>query len=177
MVAALELQDLVPPPEGASRPHREHRGLSPAGAEPDLVGAGDSLHHLLSEKDRVFGPGEECAAQLELLTHRGHHLRMGVTNEHWAGPEQVVDVLIAAHVPDPCTPPFLYDDICPEVAEAASGQVLVGLLDQSSLSVRYVSSRHSLLLSGEMVRDIGVCRFASALVVLLAARIIAEPSV
>ena len=122
VVAALEFQDAVAAAEGAGDAHRVHVGLGPAADEADLLGAGHRVDDHLGQADAVLVVGEEGGAARHLRQHRLGHLRMRMADEHRAGAEQVVDILVARDVPDPAAAAFPDDDVRGEIAEAAGRQ-------------------------------------------------------
>ena len=130
VVAALELQDLRAPAERAHRPHREERGLGAAAREADLVRARDRLANRLGQQDAGLAVGEEGGAVLELPAHRLDDPRMPVAEEHRAGADQEVDVLLARRIAHPGAGALGDHEVGPGVPEAPSGQEGPGLLAQ-----------------------------------------------
>ena len=74
--------------------------------------------------------GEEGGALGGHLLHDLDHLGMRMADDHRPGAQQIVDVLVAAHVPDVAGPPLGDDDLVRDVAEAAAGQDAPCGLDQ-----------------------------------------------
>jgi hypothetical protein len=99
VVAALELHDLVALAERAGHPQREERGFRAGGGEPDLLAARHGPAHLVGQADGGLVDQEVRRAVGELLGHGADHRGMRVAEEHRPRPEQVVDVLASAHVP------------------------------------------------------------------------------
>ena len=133
VIAALEFEDLRPPPVGAGEPHRIGVRLGPGTGEPDLLGARHGVHDLGREPDAVLVVDEEGRAELDLLAHRRVHLRMRVPDQHGTRAEEVIDIFVAADVPDPAaiSPPD--DRLARHVAEMATRQDLSGDLDEPVL--------------------------------------------
>ena len=96
---ALELENLLAPAIGAGHTHGLEGGVGSRGSEADLLGAGDGLHYLFGQHYGAVIGGEECAAFSNRIHHGFGHRRVGMTQYHRPGPQQVVDKLTAAHVP------------------------------------------------------------------------------
>jgi hypothetical protein len=135
VIAALELQDLVALAEGARQAHRIGIRLGPGAGEAHLLGAGHRLHDFGGQADAGFVVGEKRGAAPDLFDHRRRHFRMRVTDEHRAGAQQVIHILVAADIPDPAAPAFADDDRGWHVAERAGGQHLPGELRKDHLFV------------------------------------------
>ena len=139
VIAALELQDFVAPAKRAGQPHRIHVGLGAGAHEPHLLGARQRIDDRLGQQDAGRIVGEECGAAGHLLQHRRRHRRMGVADEHRAGAQQVIDVIVALAVAH--MPARTLDDHRPRhVAEMAGGQHAIGGVDQA------IHGRHPLRL-------------------------------
>ena len=124
--AALELDDLVALAEGAGEFERVVGRLRPRADEPDLLGARDGLDDALRQFDGVGVLREERRS----LRHRGarglNDLRMRVAQNHRAGAEQIVNVLVAADVADARARSVARDEgmvvVEAQIAERPAGQ-------------------------------------------------------
>jgi hypothetical protein len=101
VVAALELQDLVTASERARQAQREERGLRPAAVQRHLLGAGHVLHDLLGQADGVLVDDQVRRAVEAHSRQRLEHGGVRVAQHVRARAQQVVDVLVAAHVGEP----------------------------------------------------------------------------
>src|SRR6185369_14125396 len=122
-------QDLVALGVGACEPHGVEVGFRPRAHEAHLLGAGHRVHDLGGEADTPGVVGEERSALGGHLLHDLHHLRVGVADDHRAGAQEIVDVLVAAHVPDVAGPPLGNDYLVGHIAEATTRKHAPGGLD------------------------------------------------
>ena len=110
MEAALELDDLVATSEGAGELQRVVRGLGACADKPDLLGARHRLDDALGE---LYGVGvlrEEGRALSERLFDRFDDSGMRVPEHHRPGAQEVIDVFVAAHVPDARAAALAHDE-------------------------------------------------------------------
>jgi hypothetical protein len=123
---ALELQDAVAPAEGAGKAHRIEIGLRAAADEAHLLGAGHGLHDGGGEPDAQRVVREEGRALRQLRRDRRRHLGMRMAHEHRPGAQQVVDVAVAADVPDMPAAPLGDHDVRGHVAKMPRRQHAAG---------------------------------------------------
>ena len=133
VIAALEFQDLVALHVGAGDAHRVKVGLGARRHESHLLGARHRRDDLLGEPDAMRIVDEERRAERDLLEHRRLDLRVGMTDQHRARPEQEVDVLVARHVPDVPALAARDHDIEGRIAERSGRQHLSGALGKLGL--------------------------------------------
>ena len=133
VIAALELQDFRPSAECAHRPHRVERRLRAAAREAHLLGAWHRFANRFGQQDSGAAVGEEGGAPFELLAHRRNHLRMPVTDEHRAGAEQEVDVLLARRIAHSAAGAFDDHEVGAGVSETPPRQECPGLLAQCDI--------------------------------------------
>jgi hypothetical protein len=142
VIAALELEDLVAAAERAGDAHGIGVRLGAAADEAHLLRAGHRIDDRRGQPDAVLVVGEERGAEWQLRLHRGNHLGMAVADEHRAGAQQEIDILVAADIPDAAAATLADDDIAGEVAETAGRQHALRQLDQRPLFVAACASGH-----------------------------------
>ena len=143
---ALELQDLVAAAVGAGDAHGVEGGLGAAAGEAHLLGAGDGADDLLGQQQGVLVEAEVRGTPGELLLDGGDDLGVRVADEHGAGAEDVVDVLVAADVPDAGAAAPGDDGVHrDDVAGAASRQDSRREVQKLPLALAYVVTRHECL--------------------------------
>ena len=100
VIRALELEDLVALAVDARQTHREEGGLAAAAVEAHHFGARDVLDDLLAELHGVLVDDEVRRAPFRNGAKRLEDCGVRVAEHVWTRAKQVVDVLVAAHVPD-----------------------------------------------------------------------------
>ena len=143
VVAALEFQDLVALAcrrgpaawrrASASEPVLTKRTFSAQGTASTISAARRMPYSLLAKK--VVPLAATCCT-----TSTTSGMRMA--DDHRARAQEIVDVLVAAHVPDVAGPPLGDDDLVRDVAEAAAGQNAPRGLDQLALRLAVLLCRH-----------------------------------
>ena len=121
MVAALEFEDLVPLAEGAGGAHRVEIGLRAGRYETHLLGARHGGDDLAGELDPPAVIGKERRSQGDPGLGGGGDLGVSVADQHRAGAEQEVDVLLAVLVPDMAAASLADHDLAREIAKGAAG--------------------------------------------------------
>ena len=100
VVAAGELHDDVAAGEAPGQPDRRHRGLGTGGDEADLLDRRPP-DDLLGELDLGLGRRAVRRAARDRVTDGGHHLGVGVAEQHRAPGADQVDVLLPVDVGQP----------------------------------------------------------------------------
>ena len=100
VIRAFELQDLVALAVDAGQTHRKKRRLAAAAVQAQHVGAGHVLEDLLAELHGVLIDDEVRGAAFGNRSERLEHRGMRMPEDVRPRAEQVVDVSVAAHVPD-----------------------------------------------------------------------------
>ena len=118
-------------------------GLGACADKPHLLGARHRLDDALGE---LYGVGvlrEEGRALPERLFGRFDDSGVGVPEHHWPGTQQVVDVFVAAHVPDARAAALAYDKrvvvVQAVVAEAPARQDSGGHTEGACVPRRFYS--------------------------------------
>ena len=85
---------------------------------------------------------KEGDAAAQLFLDRLDHFRMSMTDQHGAGAEQEVDILVAAFVPDTPATALSNNDGGIEVSKTARGQHPRGALDQTAFGIGLLGLHH-----------------------------------
>ena len=100
VVAALELDDEVPPGRGAGHPERAHRRLGPAVDEADALDRRHPARDYLGETDLARACHPKRSAGFGCFRDRRHNLGRSMTQDQRAEGPDVVDVAVTGVVPD-----------------------------------------------------------------------------
>ncbi len=149
VVAALELHDLGLAAKGAGQAHGVEIRLGAGGEEAHLLDAGHRLDDRFGKPDAGLVVGEEGGAARDLREHRLGHRRVVVADEHRAGAEQVVDVVVARDIGDMPALAVADDDVIGEIAEAAAGHHAPGGFHQCQFLGALGDARHDPLLAAK----------------------------
>ena len=130
VVAALKFQDLIAVAKSAGQPHGVEVRLRAGAHEPHLFGARHRFHDFGGQTYPIFVVGKEGGARGGDFLHHLHHLGMRVADDHRARAQQVVNVLIAAHVPDTTGAPRARTMSWDTLPKPPPGRTLLRGLDQ-----------------------------------------------
>ena len=122
VIAALEFENLVALLVGAREPHGVEIGFRAGADEAYLLGTRHRVHDFRREPDPVLVIGEKGGALRELLLGHGKDFRVRVADQHRPRAQQIVDVFVAAHVPDAAGLAPSNHDLVGHVAEGARRQ-------------------------------------------------------
>ena len=95
----LQFDDLVAPGVGAGQPHRHQRGLGAAAVEPDTLDGRHKVHDRPGPAQLLVGAGAQVSAAPDLLGNGVGDGGMRMSQDQRAVAGNVVDVLVAVHVP------------------------------------------------------------------------------
>ena len=135
MKSTLEFQDLVAAVMGARDTHGVKGRLRPAAEESHFLGARHRVDDFFGEQDAVLVVGEECRTVRDLRLHGFHHVRMAMPDQHRTRAQQIIDIFVAADVPDVPGFTFLDHHVERQIAKPAGWQNRACLFHQGRFRI------------------------------------------